>query len=50
MALSDRVAVMSNGRMTALLDKQDATEARIVAASAAGHGPVQGHFLEGVPA
>ena len=39
MALSDRIAVMSNGRLTALLDRADATEARIVAASSVGHGP-----------
>ena len=39
MALSDRIAVMSNGRLTALMDRADATEAAVVAASAAGHGP-----------
>jgi erythritol transport system ATP-binding protein len=39
MALSDRIAVMSNGRLTALFDRDDATEAKVVAASAAGHGP-----------
>jgi erythritol transport system ATP-binding protein len=33
LALSDRIAVMSQGRLTALLDRADATEARIVAAS-----------------
>ena len=38
MALSDRIAVMSNGRLTALLDRANATEAMVVAASAAGHG------------
>ena len=41
MALSDRIAVMSNGQLTALLDRQDATEAKVVAASAAGHGPAR---------
>jgi erythritol transport system ATP-binding protein len=39
LALSDRVAVMSNGRLTALLDRADATAARIVAASSVGHAP-----------
>ena len=39
MALSDRIAVMSQGRLTALLDRAEATEARIVAASSVGHGP-----------
>ena len=39
MALSDRIAVLSNGRLTALVDRKDATEDLIVAASAKGHGP-----------
>jgi erythritol transport system ATP-binding protein len=39
MALSDRIAVMSNGKLTGLFDRVDATEAAIVAASAMGHGP-----------
>jgi erythritol transport system ATP-binding protein len=39
LALSDRIAVMSQGRLTALLDRADATEAKIVAASSIGHGP-----------
>jgi erythritol transport system ATP-binding protein len=38
MALSDRIAVMSNGRVTALVGRADATEASLVAASALGHG------------
>ncbi len=38
MALSDRIAVMSNGRLTGLFDRADATEEKVVAASAAGHG------------
>jgi erythritol transport system ATP-binding protein len=41
MALSDRIAVMSNGRVTALVDRADATEAALVAASALGHGHSQ---------
>jgi erythritol transport system ATP-binding protein len=39
MALSDRIAVMSNGRLTGVFDRAEATEAAIVAASALGHGP-----------
>jgi erythritol transport system ATP-binding protein len=39
MALSDRVAVMSNGKLTGMFDRQDATEEKVVAASAKGHGP-----------
>ena len=38
LALSDRVAVMSQGRLTALIDRAEATEAKIVAASSIGHG------------
>jgi erythritol transport system ATP-binding protein len=41
MALSDRIAVMSRGRLTALIDRADATEAKIVAASSVGHGADQ---------
>ena len=40
MALSDRIAVMSNGRLIAVYDRAEATEALVVAASSAGHGPV----------
>ena len=37
MALSDRVAVMSNGRLVTVVDRKDATEEMIVSASAEGH-------------
>lgn len=37
MALSDRIGVMSNGRMIAVFNRSDVTETEIVAASAAGH-------------
>ncbi len=37
MALSDRIAVMSNGRLVAVIDRKDATEELIVKASAEGH-------------
>ncbi|RWO35533.1 MAG: sugar ABC transporter ATP-binding protein [Mesorhizobium sp.] len=40
MALSDRIAVMSNGKLTGIFDRAEATEAALVAASALGHGPV----------
>jgi erythritol transport system ATP-binding protein len=43
LALSDRIAVMSQGRLTALLDRAEATEAKIVAASSIGHGPTAEH-------
>jgi len=39
MALSDRIAVMSNGKLTGMFDRSDATEEKVVAASAKGHGP-----------
>lgn len=38
MALSDRIAVMSNGRLIAVYDRAEATEDLVIAASAAGHG------------
>ena len=37
MALSDRIAVMSNGRLVTVVDRKDATEEMIVSASAEGH-------------
>ncbi len=37
MALSDRIAVMSNGRLVTILDRAAATEEAIIAASAEGH-------------
>ncbi|HEY0125180.1 MAG TPA: sugar ABC transporter ATP-binding protein [Rhizobium sp.] len=38
MALSDRIAVLSNGRLVAVFDRNEATEEAIIAASAKGHG------------
>ncbi|WP_184357594.1 sugar ABC transporter ATP-binding protein [Rhizobium sp. BK602] len=38
MALSDRIAVLSNGKLIAVFDRSEATEEAIVAASAKGHG------------
>jgi erythritol transport system ATP-binding protein len=38
MALSDRIAVLSNGKLVAVFDKSEATEEAIIAASAKGHG------------
>ncbi|WLS06095.1 sugar ABC transporter ATP-binding protein [Shinella oryzae] len=37
MALSDRIAVMSNGRLVMLVDRKDATEDMVISASAEGH-------------
>lgn len=38
LALSDRIAVMSQGKLTALFDRADAAaEAKIIAASSVGH-------------
>jgi erythritol transport system ATP-binding protein len=37
MALSDRIAVMSNGKITTILDRADATEELIVKAASEGH-------------
>ena len=37
MALSDRIAVMSNGKLVTVVDRKDATEEMIVSASAAGY-------------
>jgi erythritol transport system ATP-binding protein len=41
MALSDRIAVMSNGKLTGLFDRAEASQAAIVAAAALGHGPAR---------
>jgi erythritol transport system ATP-binding protein len=38
MALSDRIAVLSNGQLVAVFDRNEATEEAIIAASAKGHG------------
>jgi erythritol transport system ATP-binding protein len=46
MALSDRIAVMSNGRVTALVERAEATEAALVAASALGHRHQRNQAME----
>ncbi len=38
MALSDRIAVLSNGQLVAVFNRDEATEDAIIAASAKGHG------------
>ncbi|HET6156720.1 MAG TPA: sugar ABC transporter ATP-binding protein [Dongiaceae bacterium] len=43
MALSDRIAVMSNGKLIRTFDRAEATEEVVVAASAAGHGVTEHH-------
>ena len=49
MALSDRIAVMSNGKLTGLFERSEATEDAVIAASALGHGPMEktGETLHG---
>ncbi len=42
LAMSDRILVMSKGRITGEFSHQDATEEKLVAASAIGHGPSNG--------
>jgi erythritol transport system ATP-binding protein len=39
MSLSDRILVMSNGRVTGEFTRAEATEAAVIAASAVGHAP-----------
>ncbi len=39
MALSDRIAVLSNGKLIAIFERDNVSEAEIIAASAKGHGP-----------
>ena len=48
LALSDRIAVMSNGRVTALVDRAEATEGALVSASALGHGHPRSQAMETV--
>ena len=43
MALSDRIAVMSNGRLVTVVDRGQATEDMIISASAAGHKTKKEH-------
>ncbi|MFK7996550.1 MAG: sugar ABC transporter ATP-binding protein [Granulosicoccus sp.] len=43
MALSDRIAVMSNGVLTGLFDRQDVTEGMVISASSQGHTDVLSH-------
>ncbi|WP_034885769.1 sugar ABC transporter ATP-binding protein [Ensifer aridi] len=43
MALSDRIAVMSNGRLVTVIDRAEATEEMIVTASAEGHKTTREH-------
>jgi erythritol transport system ATP-binding protein len=43
MALSDRIAVMSNGRITRIIDRAEATEEMIVKAASVGHKSAREH-------
>jgi erythritol transport system ATP-binding protein len=49
LAMSDRIVVMSKGAITGELSHQEATEEKLVAASAVGHGPSNGgnHYATG---
>ena len=40
LAMSDRILVMSKGKLTGEFPRQEATEEKLVAASAIGHGPI----------
>ena len=42
LAMSDRILVMSKGKITGEFSHQEATEDKLVAASAIGHGPANG--------
>jgi erythritol transport system ATP-binding protein len=42
LAMSDRILVMSKGKITGKFTHQEATEEKLVAASAIGHGPTNG--------
>ena len=42
LAMSDRILVMSKGAITGEFTHQEATEEKLVAASAIGHGPSNG--------
>ncbi|MDX9955867.1 MAG: sugar ABC transporter ATP-binding protein, partial [Anaerolineae bacterium] len=42
LAMSDRILVMSKGKITGEFTHQEATEEKLVAASAIGHGPLNG--------
>ncbi len=41
LAMADRILVMSKGKITGEFDHADATEGKLVTASAIGHGPIQ---------
>ncbi len=49
LAMSDRILVMSKGKITGEFTHQEATEEKLVAASAIGHGPSNGgnHYESG---
>jgi erythritol transport system ATP-binding protein len=42
LAMSDRILVMSKGKITGEFSHQEASEEKLVAASAIGHGPASG--------
>jgi erythritol transport system ATP-binding protein len=46
LAMSDRILVMSKGAITGEFSREEATEEKLVAASAVGHGPVSAGLAE----
>lgn len=48
LAMSDRIVVMSKGAITGEFTHAEATEEKLVAASAIGHGPVRANNTQGI--
>lgn len=48
LAMSDRILVMSKGAITGEFTHAEATEGKLVAASAVGHGPLSGNKPQGI--
>ena len=48
LAMSDRILVMSKGAITGEFTHAEATEGKLVAASAVGHGPLSGNKTQGI--
>ena len=46
LAMSDRILVMSKGKITGEFDRNEATEEKLVEASYVGHGPTGKHDEE----
>jgi erythritol transport system ATP-binding protein len=48
LAMSDRILVMSKGAVTGEFTHAEATEEKLVAASAVGHGPLNANKTQGI--